>query len=42
MLASVAVLVTIAFLPVQPGGRNPTATEAVLLLVLVALVIAGS
>lgn len=41
MLVGVAVLVTIAFLPVQPGSRNLTATEAVLLLGAVALVVAG-
>jgi len=41
MLASVAVLVTIAFLPVQPGGRDLTATQAVLLLGVVALGVAG-
>jgi hypothetical protein len=41
MLASVAVLVTIAFLPVQPGGWDLTATEGVLLLGLVALVVIG-
>jgi diguanylate cyclase (GGDEF)-like protein len=41
MLASVAVLVTIAFLPIQPGGRNLTATQAVVLLGAVALGIAG-
>ncbi len=39
MLAGVAVLVTIAFLPLQPGGRNPTSTEAALLLGAVALLI---
>lgn len=41
MLASVAVLVTIVFLPVQPGNRNLTGTEAVLLLGAVALVLAA-
>jgi predicted signal transduction protein with EAL and GGDEF domain len=41
MLAGVAVLVTIAFLPVQPGGRDMTTTEAALFLGAVALVLTG-
>ncbi len=41
MLASVAVLVTIVFLPLQPGGRDLTPTAAVLLLGSAAVVITG-
>lgn len=41
MLASVAILVTIAFLPVQPGHRNLTMTEAVLVLGAATLVLTG-
>jgi diguanylate cyclase (GGDEF)-like protein len=37
-LSGVAALVTIAFLPVQPGGRDLTATEAALTLAAVGLV----
>lgn len=41
MLAGVAVLVTVVFLPLQPGGRDLTPTEAVLFLGSVAVVITG-
>ncbi len=41
MLAGVAVLVTIVFIPLQTGGRNLTSTEAVLLLGSVAVVLAA-
>ncbi|MBD3781865.1 MAG: GGDEF domain-containing protein [Micrococcales bacterium] len=41
VLAGVAVLVTVVFLPVQTGARNPTPTELLLLLVAVAVVLLG-
>ncbi len=41
MLAGVAVLVTIVFLPLQPGGRDLTPTAAVLILGSVAVVLVG-
>ena len=40
-LAGVAALITVAFLPIQPGRRDPTAVEAALTLVAAGLVIAA-
>lgn len=42
VLASVAVLVTVVFLPLQPGGRDLTPTAALLFLGSVAVVLIGS
>src|SRR5688572_14920957 len=40
-LAVVAVVITVAFLPMQPGGRDPTLPEATLTLAAAVLVVAA-